>query len=90
LGKEQKMTYYTDEKFTFFINGTAVSMTEEEVEDYQEAHPEADIIAGSEVPASLPDEAADDYLDCRCQPDPPNGTAPLCPACVLFFESLQD
>lgn len=84
------MTYYSDEKFTFYINGAEVQMTEEQVEDYQEAHPEADVQAGSEVEEPLPDIAADDYLDCNCGDDPPNGQAPLCPACRDYFESLRD
>jgi hypothetical protein len=84
------MTYYDGKKRLYDIDGLHVRMTEEEAEKFQAENPEVDIQYVPERTKPLPDEAADDYLDCTCQPDPIDGTAPLCNACRLYFESLRD
>ena len=83
------MPYYNNNKTLFLIDGIEVYMTEMEAERYQSTHPDADIQRPSATPAPGR-SAADDFLDCTCLPDPPEGTAPLCPSCRKFFESLLE
>jgi hypothetical protein len=75
--------YYTDEKYTFFVDGVEMLMTEEEAEQYQEDHPEADVQAKLEVePLTL--QVDDDIIDCTC-----DGDYNICSACEDFFRSIQ-
>jgi hypothetical protein len=84
------MPYYNEALNTYLINGVEVRLTEMNAEAYQKNHPDDDVQAVPDLDTPLPDEAADDYLDCSCQPDPPGGTAPLCNYCVLYFEELLE
>jgi hypothetical protein len=87
------MPYYDGTLNKYLINGKEVLMTEEQAERFQENFPYKDVQAVyPDIPDPLPDEAADNYLECSCPPDPPDGnmTATLCPACRLYFESLED
>lgn len=73
------MTYYSDEKVEFTVDGQRTLLTED--------HAEALIADGYKVEPvwtmenALPAAAANDYLDCTCPDDPPNGSAPLCVYC---------
>lgn len=87
------MPYYDGTMNTYLIGGKEVLMTEEQAEKFQEDNPMVDIQAADpDIPDPLPNEAADDYLECSCPPDPPDGnmTATICPACRAYFDSLGD
>ena len=84
------MPYYDGLPKAYLVDGKPWIMTEEQAEEYQVEYPNVNIVSDTEIPSVLPDAAADDYLDCSCLPDPPNGTATLCNACVLYFQSLED
>lgn len=84
------MTYYTDAKTRWLVDGKEMWMTEGQAEEYQENNPSSDVQADLQHDKPLPDEAGDDYLDCTCADDPPNGTAPTCPACKAYFASLLE
>lgn len=83
--------YYDGKRYRYSVDGQERVMTEEEAEKYQEEHPRADVQADLKKDAPLPDGAADDYLECTCLPDPPDGnvTATLCNACRAYFDSLE-
>lgn len=85
------MPYYDDTTYTFLVNNVPVVMTEEDAERVQARNPSADVQREVEYTEPLPDEAADDYLDCTCPDDPPtNMTATLCANCRAYFKSLED
>lgn len=86
------MPYYDGTKQRYWSDTfkRSFEMTEEEAEEFQVKYPNADLVSDTELSPPLPNAAGDDYLECTCQPDPPNGTAPLCPACRAFFESLLE
>jgi hypothetical protein len=90
------MTYYDVEVNRFCVTSPAGKktwkwMTEEQVEAFQEKFPTWDVQFEAERNGTLPDEAADDYLDCTCPDEPPDGnmTGKLCKHCELFFKELE-
>ena len=85
------MPYYDNTVNRYRINGKPRQMTEEQAEEYQTAYPLADIQSDTDIPATIPDEATDDYLDCTCPDEgPDNVTATLCTSCRAYFKSLED
>jgi hypothetical protein len=90
------MTYYDGEKILWRVRGVrgivSVRLTEEEAEGFMDDNPQASLDADFDIPSPLPDEAADDYLECSCPPDPPtaNSTATLCKSCRAYFASLEN
>lgn len=82
------MTYYNDELSEFLVNGRRMMLTEEAAEKLQ-AQGNTVVAGEPDVPDPLPDGAADELLNCTCPGDGDTG-APLCPSCVLYFESLLE
>ena len=82
------MPYYDGTLNTYIIQGLEVKMTEEQAEKWHEENPGTDVRAAEpDVPTPFPDEAAEDYLNCSCPPDPPNQTATLCASCRAYFST---
>ena len=76
------MTYYSDEKVEFILDGVKTLLTED--------HAEALIANGHQVDPvwtienALPAAAADSYLDCTCPDEPYDRSVEMCPYCKLL------
>ena len=79
------MTYYSEEKIEFIVDGQKTTITEEHAERLEMAGYQVDPVWT--VSNALPDGAADELLECSCTPDLPDGRSfPLCPACKLLVD----
>ena len=77
------MTYYTNEKLPFYVDGKLHYMTEEEAEEMQEENPFTDIQAGVEVSKPKLAGKDDDFINCTCADE-----HDICPACEKYFEEV--
>ena len=84
--------YYSAERMRYLVNGEEMWFTEEQAEKFQKEHPTFDVQADLQHDKPFPDEAAEDYLDCQCLPDLPNGQAQgsLCLACQAYCREIAD
>lgn len=78
------MTYYNDNKIQFILDGVQTLLTEEQAEVLEMSGHQIEPVWSMDN--ALPDGAANEYLDCTCPDDPPNGYARMCTYCRALVD----
>lgn len=81
------MTYYDEKLNNYLVDGQERRMTEEEAEEYQDEHPNAEVVSNTRLQPPLDGSATSDYLNCTCPVPPKDGnmTGLLCKSCLDYF-----